>query len=250
MKQFLDVAYGSDEKQKLDIYLPDAEAFPVFLYLHYGGFTGGDKGNAVYQPFIQHLTSRGIGVVSINFRLYPQAKYPDFLEDAAQAVAWAFEHLKEYGNVGKIYLGGSSSGGYASMMLCFDCSWLGKHGISPLDLAGFVHDSGQPTTHFNVLKERGMDTKRVVIDESAPIYHVGVDEVYPRMLIIVAEQDRRNRNEQNALLLSTLRHFGHEEDKVGFLVMPGKHVSYVGRLDDNGESEFGKAIFDFISAGE
>lgn len=248
MKQFLDVAYGTDEKQKLDIYLPDAEAFPVFLYLHYGGFTGGDKSNAVYQPFIQHLTSRGIGVVSMNFRLYPQAKYPDFLEDAAQAVAWAFEHLKEYGNVEKIYLGGSSSGGYASMMLCFDRSWLGKYGISPLDLAGFVHDSGQPTTHFNVLKERGMDTKRVVIDESAPIYHVGVDEVYPRMLIIVAEQDRRNRNEQNALLLSTLRHFGHEEDKVGYLVMPGKHVSYVGRLDESGESEFGKAIFDFISA--
>lgn len=48
--------------------------------------------------------------------------------------------------------GGSSAGGYISQMLCFDKTWLSKHGIKATDISGFIHDAGQPTCHFNVLR--------------------------------------------------------------------------------------------------
>ncbi|MBR2615778.1 MAG: alpha/beta hydrolase [Clostridia bacterium] len=246
MRSITDVCYGTHEKQRLDIHLPEGDTFPVFLYLHYGGFTKGDKASEVYRPFIEYLTERGICVVSINYRLYPEAKYPDFLEDSAAGVAWAFEHLREYGNPESFWLGGSSAGGYATMMLCFDPSWLGKHGLSPMSLAGFLHDSGQPTTHFNVVKERGMDSKRIVVDEAAPLYYVGTAETLPKMMFVTAETDRENRTEQTLLTLSTLRHFGFGE--IPHRVLPGKHVSYVGRLNEAGESEFGRLIYDFMQS--
>ena len=69
-------------------------------------------------------------------------------------------------------------------MLCFDKRWLASYGISPIDIAGFVHDAGQPTCHFRVLQERGIHKHRVIVDDSAPLYHVGEDETYPPMLVL------------------------------------------------------------------
>ena len=55
------------------------------------------------------------------------------------------------------------------MMLMLDAHWLARLDMSPADAAGFIFNAGQPTTHYNVLRERGMDPKRVVVDEAAPL---------------------------------------------------------------------------------
>ena len=243
MKTIRDICYN-EHKQYLDIHLPDCDSFPVFLYFHGGGLEEGDKAQR-FNLFVEYLTSHGIAVVSANYRMYPDAKYPDFLVDCAKAVAWVFENMKTYGNVTGIYVGGSSAGGYISQMLCFDKHYLAAHGISPMDIAGFIHDAGQPTCHFNVLRERGIDTRRVMIDESAPLYHVGADPDYPPMLIIVSDNDMENRYEQTVLLMSTLKHFGHAE-KVKLKVMQSTHCGYIRKADETGESVFGKLIEDFI----
>lgn len=244
MKTIADVCYSQKTDQYLDIHLPECDQFPVFLYFHGGGMVRGDKANN-YDLFIEHLTTRGIAVVSANYRMYPAAKYPEFLEDAAQAVAWVFANMKQYGEVTGIYVGGSSAGGYISQMLCFDKRYLARHGIAPMDIAGFIHDAGQPTCHFNVLRERGIDTRRVIVDESAPLYHIGVDETYPPMLIIVSDNDKQNRYEQTLLLVSTLKHFGHTE-KVTLQVMESTHCAYVRKADEQGQSIFGDLICRFI----
>ena len=75
------------------------------------------------------------------------------------------------------------------MMLCFDRRWLAVHGLSPMDFSGFIHDAGQPTAHFTVLKYRGIDSRRVIVDETAPLYHIGVDETYPPMRFLVSDHD-------------------------------------------------------------
>lgn len=243
MRTFLDIRYHEDEAQSLNLYLPETDSFPVLVYFHGGGLTGGDK--AKQEIPCQYLADHGIGVISANYRMYPRAKFPDFLEDAANAVAWAFANMKNYGNIEKFYVGGSSAGGYISQHLCFDKTWLGKYGIDPMDIAGFVHDAGQPTSHFNVLKERGIDSRRVIVDETAPLYHVGKDEQYPPMLIIVSDNDMQNRYEQTMLLVSTLKHFGHTEN-VTLQVMHGTHCRYINAVDEAGISVFGKLIETFI----
>lgn len=238
-----DIAYGSYEAQKLDVYLPDKEVFPVFVYFHGGGIEAGDKQGE--KIIFSYLAAHGVAVVSANYRMYPDAKYPDFLEDAASAVAWTFANMKKYGTVEKIYVGGSSAGGYISQMLCFDPSWLAKHGIQPLDIAGYVLDAGQPTCHFNVLRERGIDTRRVIIDDSAPLYHIAAGKQYPPMLIIVSDDDIPGRLEQTMLLIATLKSFGNTE-YIYLQMMHGKHCAYTGAADENGDSILGKLALEYI----
>lgn len=243
MKTISDVCYSQKHNQYLDIHLPEQDAFSVFVYFHGGGLENGDKATA--NHFASYLTDRGIAVVSANYRMYPDAKYPEFLEDSAEAVAWVMANMKQYGQIQGIYVGGSSAGGYISMMLCFDRRWLAEYGISPMDISGFVHDAGQPTCHFNVLRERGIDTRRVMIDDSAPLYHIGADPEYPPMIVIVSDNDMENRYEQTVLLMSTLKHFGHTEG-VRMQLMHGKHCAYVKAIGEDGINVFGKIVCRFI----
>ena len=247
MKEIKNVFYAgnNDARQTLDIYLPEAESFKIFIYFHGGGLKGGSK-NGYGGKFAEYLTAHGICVVSAEYRMYPEARYPDFIEDAASAVAWVKNNIGSYGKSLGIYVGGSSAGGYLSMMLCFDPRYLGAHGILPADIAGYVHDAGQPTAHFNVLAERGLDSRRVIVDETAPLYFVGLAESYSPMLVIYSDNDMVNRPQQTEVLLTTLRHFGYDQSKISVILKNGKHCAYVGRIDESGESEFAKMIAPFI----
>ena len=250
MKSIKDIAYteNGNSSQSLDLYLPDERDFPVFVYFHGGGLEHGDKGNTDSSLLADLLTRHGIALATANYRMYPDAKYPQFIEDAAAAVAWVKQHIAEYGGSNCIYVGGSSAGGYLSMMLCFDAQYLGRHGIEPASIAGFVHDAGQPTKHFNVLREQGLDTRRVIVDDTAPLYHVGASANYPPMLFIVSDNDMKNRYEQTVLMRSTLLHFGHPQERVMLKVMHGGHCTYVKQTDENGDSILGKAVMELIDA--
>ena len=243
MRKLADLSYGVSPENVLDLYLPDEDGFDLFLYFHGGGMEAGDKKKE--HMVFEHLAQHGIAAASINYRMYPDAKYPDFVEDAAASAAWVHAHIGEYGGNGRIFLGGSSAGGYLSMMLCFDGRWLGAHGLAASDFAGFVHDAGQPTKHFNVLRELGIDTRRVIIDDTAPIYHIGETLDLPPMLFIIAENDMQNRLEQTVLVRSTLRHFGFPEENMPLITMPGKHCGYNRAMDEHG-SVFGRMIEAFM----
>lgn len=234
-------------EQKLDVYLPDTDTFPVFVYFHGGGIINGDKAGRECKAFIPEVVKQGIAVVSANYRMYPEAHYPEFICDCAGVVAWARKHMGEYGSVTGLFVGGSSAGGYLSQMLCFDKKYLAMHNIDADTITGYIHDAGQPTAHFNVLKERGIDSRRVIIDESAPIYHITGGRDYAPMCVIVSEFDMENRFEQTQLLLSTMKHFGADMDKVDYHFMPGwKHCQYIGQPDENGKNVFAEICCNFI----
>ena len=230
MKTLENVRYtGEHPRQVLDVYLPDGEARCVFLYIHGGGLDHGSKdGYAAWAP---ELTSHGIAFVASNYRLYPDAKYPEFIEDSAHAVAYARNLARELGT-DNLYVCGSSAGGYMTMMLCFNTSYLKNVGVDPSEIKGYLHDAGQPTAHFAVLKERGVDPRRVIIDDTAPLYFFGLEEKYPPMRFIVSDNDMKNRYEQTMLVLSTLSHFGYTN--YDHIVMRGKHCQY-NRAGENGE---------------
>ncbi|MBQ8409565.1 MAG: alpha/beta hydrolase [Clostridia bacterium] len=248
MKKIENIAYAENphSQQHLDLYLPEQDSFPLFVYFHGGGLEAGDKSNE--NRVYEYMASRGIAIVTANYRMYPSAHYPDFLCDAAAVVKWAFDHIANYGNVTDVFVGGTSAGGYISMMLCFDNRWLGAQGIDPAKIAGWVHDAGQPTAHYNVLRERGIDTRRVIVDDSAPLYHVGERSEYSPMLFIVSDNDLQNRYEQTMLMQSTLKHFGHGDKAVSVRYMHGKHCEYVNQSDENGNSVFGQIVEEFIKA--
>lgn len=237
----------NEHNQRIQLRLPDGDFDTVFVYFHGGGLKTGDF-RTTCKDCGEYLNSKNIAVASVEYRMYPSAKFPDYLEDCADAVAWVKEHIKEYGNCDKIYVGGSSAGGYISMMLCFNPKYLGKHGIKPTDITGYIHDAGQPTGHFEVIKEKGHDPRDVVIDETAPIYFLGKNgtDISP-MFFIVSDNDMKCRYEQTMLMIATLKHFGYDEEKISLSVQHGTHCHYVGKLDENGISVFGKLIYEFIN---
>ena len=126
------------------------------------------------------------------------------------------------------------------MMLCFDDKYLSPYKLPAGVIKGYIHDAGQPTTHFNVLRERGIDPRRVIIDEAAPIYHVGVSANYPPMMFIVSDDDMINRYEQTQLVLSTLKHFEYDKNKIYYKLMSGTHCHYSETI------ELGEIICKFI----
>lgn len=86
MRVIEDIFYTKAQSpfQSMDLYLPDAGTFPVVIYFHYGGFTGGDKKD---YKFIPYLVERRIAVISANYRMYPEAAFPDFIRDGAMVAA-------------------------------------------------------------------------------------------------------------------------------------------------------------------
>ena len=236
--------YGEHENQYVVVYLPESDTFPVCVYLHGGGLGAG----VPEQEFVDSLVKKGVAVVSGQYRMYPDAKYPQFIENGASVIAWAKENMEKYGNVTDLFVVGTSAGAYISMMLCFDKKYLAKHGISNDDISGYIHNAGQPTTHFNVLEERGLDSRQAIIDEAAPLYHICEDK-YPPMEFIVADNDMACRYEETKLLMAKLAQFGHDMSAVKFRLMENyEHCEYKYLIDENGNYIFADIIYDFVTS--
>ncbi len=207
MKSVLGIEYK--EGLLLDLHLPESDTFDLFVYIHGGGLSSGSRSGV--EVFAKDLAERGIATASIDYRMYPDAKFPDFIEDAAYSVRWLKDNISRWGKCNRTFVGGSSAGGYISMMLCFDDRYLNSVGLKPTDIAGYIHDAGQPTAHFTVLKQSGFDSRRLIVDETAPMYFVGTAEKYSPMLFIVSDEDMFGRYEQTMLMVNVLEHFGHTE---------------------------------------
>ena len=132
------------------------------------------------------------------------------------------------------------------MMLCFDKRWLAPYGIDPIQVSAWLHIAGQPTCHFKYLEaERGVSRNRVIVDETAPLYHIGAEREYSPMLFVVSDNDMKNRYEQTMLVLSTMKHFGHEE-KTSLKMFEGTHCKYHNQHDENGNNILGIAECEFL----
>lgn len=245
MRRLDNIAYSRYKDCVLDLYLPEQESFDVVVFFHGGGLESGGKEDNI--DAYSELTDNGIAVASANYRMYPNAKYPDFIEDAAEAVNWVMEHIESYGRYGNLYIGGSSAGAYLSMMLCLDKRYLAKHSIDSNVIKGYIFDSPQPTTHFNLLQERNMDIRRVIVDDSAPIFHICENSKIPPMLILVSDGDIPNRFEQIQLFCSTLKHFGCPEDSIHYKLMKGfGHTGYDHVMNEKGKNILAHLIIEFI----
>lgn len=194
------------ERCKLDIYYPEnLENFPTVVWFHGGGLTGGNK----HIPTT--LQNQGFAIVAVNYRLSPKATCPAYIEDAAAAVAWAFENIEQYGgDPDLIFISGHSAGGYLASIVGLDKKWLGVHDIDANQLAGILPCSGQCATHYTIREERNIPRTRSIVDEFAPAYHAREDA--PPMVLITGDRalEMAARYEENAYLASLMKLVGHK----------------------------------------
>lgn len=116
-----DIAYGPDERHRLDVHAPatpapaaPAASAPVLLFVHGGGFVGGDK-RAPGMPYYDHVggwaAARGLVAVTMTYRLAPQHPWPAGAEDVAAAVTWVRENIAGHGgDPGRVVVAGHSAG--------------------------------------------------------------------------------------------------------------------------------------------
>lgn len=248
MSVLKDIIYNEKyEDCRLDLYLPPSKGFDTIVYFHGGGLTGGHKTDPYYIEMAERFAEKGMGFASVEYRKYPTAKYPDFLEDCAAATAFIQKKIEEYGGNGKIYVSGQSAGAWISLMLCFNGSFFKSAGVDTSTILGYIIDSAQATSHFTVIQkeEEGVDELAQRIDKFAPLYYVNKETSFPKMFLIFYENDIPCRPEQNMLLYKTLLTY-NPQAKVDYLQLPGEHVAGSIKKDPDGEYPFVKEVFKWL----
>jgi arylformamidase len=112
-----DLRYGEHERHRLDVHTggePSGELVPVFVFVHGGAFTAGDKhrpGTPGYDLVGAWAVRHGWVGVNITYRYAPEVKWPAGAEDVAAAVAWIRENIARYGgDPDLIVVAGNSAG--------------------------------------------------------------------------------------------------------------------------------------------
>lgn len=199
-----------NERCVLDIYYPkNTKNFATIVWFHGGGLTGGSK------EIPEALKNKGLAIIGVNYRLSPKVKAVKCIEDAAAAIAWAFNTIASYGgDTSQIFVSGHSAGAYLALMNGLDKKWLQKEGIDANKIAGLIPFSGQCITHFEIRRENGIPEKQPTIDAFAPLYHVRADA--PPLLLITGDRELEmlGRYEENAYMERMMKLVGHKETKL------------------------------------
>ncbi|MBD2858898.1 alpha/beta hydrolase [Spongiibacter sp. KMU-158] len=108
----------SDRDIPVRIYTPEGQGpFPVLVYYHGGGFVVGSVQD--YDPVCRELCHQsGYVVVSVEYRLAPEAAFPAAPNDGYAALCWVAENAASFnGNVDCLIVGGDSAGGNLSAVM-------------------------------------------------------------------------------------------------------------------------------------
>lgn len=225
-------AYGPNQRHVLDIYRPEkgAAKAPVIVFFYGGNWVSGERDEYAFVG--RALAALGFVVVIPDYRLYPQVRYPGFLEDSAEALAWTSRRIAAYGGDPKrIFAMGHSAGAYNAAMLALDPRWLREQGTGPGILRGWIGMAGP----YNFLPVENETTRPVfhypnTPPDSQPVNHVS--SLAPPALLIAARNDKTVNPERNTgVLAEKLRAAGvpvHEQYYEGV-----NHVTLVASLSSS-----------------
>ena len=245
MKYIANIKYNSLENSYLDLYLPDGECKDLLIWFHGGGIETGTRASI---KFAEDLVAAGVGVASVEYRMYPQgAHFPDFVVDCADAVKFLQDHIREYADPKRIFVSGQSAGAYITLMLAFDHTYLENAGVDRDGISAFISDSAQTTTHFNVLRERNVDTRYERIDDASPMYHLSEKTDIKNLLLIYYTNDMPCRPEQNRLFYKSICRLCPDTN-VKLVELPGKHCNGSSHRNEKGTFDFCDTLLAFISS--
>ena len=199
------LAYGPAERQTLDVYVPrDPVASKTVVVFFYGGaWRDGARGNYTFAG--QAFAARGYVTVVPDYRLYPEVRFPAFVEDAAAAVAWVRREIAAYGgDPERIVLAGHSAGAHSAALLGLDRRYLARQGVPMTAIRGVIGLAGPyvfDPTEYPSTKEifKGVGPA----DDTRPVTFARGDA--PAMLLLHGLDDTTVQPENSAELSIALR---------------------------------------------
>jgi arylformamidase len=134
-----DLAYGSTEDEKLDIFPAARAGAPIVVFIHGGAWRSLSKEDSCYAA--PAFVAAGANFVALNFANIPKVRLPDMVAQARRGVAWVYRNARELGgDPSRLYVAGHSSGGHlAANVLVTD--W-GTHGLPNTIIRGGLCISG------------------------------------------------------------------------------------------------------------
>mgnify|MGYP001627752461 CR=1 FL=1 len=146
----IDLSYGADDRQVLDVYLPDKslQPAPLLIWIYGGSWDSGDK--AKYAFVAKRFTELGYAVAIPDYRLVPDIHFPAFITDTASAIA----RMKDYADTnpdhiktGPVILAGHSAGAYNAVQVVADQRYLRDVGLDATHISGIISLSGPYDFH-------------------------------------------------------------------------------------------------------
>ena len=252
-----DVPYGKDARQVLDIYTPKQAKgpLPVIFFCHGGGWRIGNKSMHVEKG--SSWASNGVIFVSTNYRLAPEVKHPQQIQDVASAFAWVKSHATELGaDPNRMYVMGHSAGAQLVDLLGTNERFLAEKGLSLKDIKGVISldtasldlnqrlGDGSPegkavgdmiTTAF------GSDPK--VLAEASPTANIHAGQKYPDFLLFCGAK-RVACVAQHKVFSQALEKVG---GKVTVKAVPLSH-SEISKAAGQANSDIFKEVMEFVHA--
>ncbi len=256
VNRLLDLPYGTDERQKLDVYIHDsmpAKAAPIVIFLHGGGFVRGDKSDR--DNVGNFLARNGVVALLPSYRLGPAHHWPSGPQDVVLALRWAQANAAQYGgDVQRIILVGESAGAAhiaaAVLMKRF-------HGDGGLGAAGAMLISGVYNAQLDFLARQqfgtptpdprneayfGTDTSQYTAMSTV----ANIDSATVPLLITYAELDPLQQQIQAGELFSTLC-VKHGACPAIQMIRHHNHLSQLYAIN-TGDMLLGQAMLDFVRA--
>jgi acetyl esterase/lipase len=202
---YRDIPYAEGARHGMDIYVPDGRLgpVPVILFFYGGGFMAGRKSE--YRLVGGTLAREGFVVAVADYRILPEARFPDFLEDGARAFAAVRRIAGQYGgDPNRIFIAGHSAGAYITAMLASDPRWLQQEGVGLDAVRGAIPIAGS----YGAGRVTHPAFAGRAPEEVRPVYFVNGKR--PPMMFASGGKDTVIANDGRAGLLETLRAHGGE----------------------------------------
>jgi acetyl esterase/lipase len=186
-----DVAYGKDPRQQLDIFTPMAAApddkpRKILVFFHGGSWKDGER--AGYAFLGRGFAARGFVTIIADYRKAPKNLFPAFVEDAADAIAWAHKNAAEFGgDPDQLYVMGHSAGAHIAMLAALDKKYLARSGMDSSVIKGIIGLAGP----YDFLPLTGHGKAALGVwsqpNETQPITYARGDA--PPMLLLTGQMD-------------------------------------------------------------
>ncbi|MBE0406620.1 alpha/beta hydrolase [Psychrobacter sp. AOP22-C1-22] len=193
------ILYGDEPLQDLDVYYPKSltkamkaestitGSYPMVVFVHGGSWENGNKDQYAFVG--QSLAQAGYVTAVINYRKAPEHVYPDYVEDAAQAIAWSIDNATSlHADPKRLAVVGHSSGAFNAVAAVANEDFLAPYGIKPTDIATVIGIAGPYSYDFRKFDSSTAFAADATPDDVMPDRQIKGEQ--PPYLLLTAEKDK------------------------------------------------------------
>lgn len=217
-----DIAYGQDERQRLDIYTPDGnQRHPVLIFVYGGSWQSGKR--QTYAFVGKRFAKAGYTTVVVDYRLAPQHVFPDYVLDTASAMNWVYRNIVNYGgNPEQLFVMGHSAGAFNVVSAVDDQRFWSQTGIPNQAVLGVIGLAGPYDYDFRLGETQVAFPKDGTREQVMPVYHIRRD-VPPHLLVTGSKDTTVYPQNADSLQRALLKAGGDVER----LEVPASHAGIV-----------------------